>query len=101
MTLRQSIARRVAQDALFAQLRADIASVGPDGIKGILLEQTIVGVSKPQADMIAAACGACTLWRSGYYMAAREFGQVQVEIHFVPLITEACDANVRSTGGEG
>lgn len=101
MTLRQTIARRVAQDGLFAQIRADIESLGPDEIRSVVITKTIIGASKPQADVIAVACGARTLWRNGYYMAAKEFGQVQVEIHFAPVITAEGAANVRSSGGEG
>jgi hypothetical protein len=45
--------------------------------------QTFPVKSKDEADMIAEALGARTLWRDGYYMAERE----GIEIHFAPLIT--------------
>jgi hypothetical protein len=41
-----------------------------------------------EADAIAAAWGATTKWRDGYYMAELAFGGFVLEFHFAPLITE-------------
>lgn len=85
MTLRQRVVRDLSRLSTDAEVRASL-DMHPD-VLGLTVTHTLTAASKDQADRLAAAAGIPTMWRNGYYMAAKEFGQVLVEIHFVPLIT--------------
>jgi hypothetical protein len=85
MTLRQCVARELSRLSTDAELRASL-DTNPD-VLGLTVTHTVVVRSKEQADRMAAAAGIPTMWRNGYYMAAKEHGQVLVELHFAPLIT--------------
>lgn len=85
MTLRQCVARELSRLSTDAQVRASL-DANPD-VLGLTVSHTVVVRSKEQADRIATAVGIPTMWKNGYYMAAKEFGGVLVEIHFAPMIT--------------
>lgn len=86
MTLRQSIEREVSWLSAHAQL-VSLCERHSDAILSVESTITVTVKSKDQADRVASACGIPTMWRNGYYMAAKQFGRVLVEIHFAPLIT--------------
>lgn len=126
MTLRQRIAARnefiagLTELALFIDSRPKLAALLQDAVREMM---TFWVRSKAEADEVIKAYSARPLWRNGYYMAEWNAGMVEwpggvrpqlplgvsertgrdftFELHFAPLITEDCDANVRSAGGEG
>jgi hypothetical protein len=99
MTLRQRVARDLSRLSTDAKVRASL-DMHPEFL-GLTVTHALVVGSKEQADRVAAAAGIPTMWRNGYYMAAKEFGQVLVELHFVPLITEDREGNTGCASGTG
>jgi hypothetical protein len=87
MTLRSRVTSRLSYAAGLRRFAA-LLSVNPDLSLPDYAEQTFPVESKAEADQIAEAFGARTLWRNGYYMAEAEFGGLRWEIRFAPPITE-------------
>lgn len=94
MTLRARVTQRIRFTAGLGRLSAFLET-HPDLPIGDTMEGTFPvgpGTLKEriaEADNIAAAWGATTKWRNGYYMAERRLGSGQLvqELHFAPVIT--------------